>query len=211
MTDFFKICPDTPDQGMIEDICTRVQQGAVVVYPTETFYGIGASAFREDALRKVFQSKNRDDQKPVLLLIDTISCIEKIAVDIDPKALELAEAFWPGPLTLLFKAAAGLSPLLTGNEGKTGCRISSGRVAAAIMNRLCEPLTSTSANITGGPPACSVADIPREVRDRVDIIIDAGKTPGGLASTIVDVSIRPFRIVRHGAIDEKRIVSFVSI
>ncbi len=211
MPSFFKINPDNPDKEVLKNIAELVKQGSTVIYPTETFYGIGASAYREDALQKVFRSKGRDTLKPVLLLIESFSCLKKVAVDIPEKALILAEKFWPGPLTMLFKASPSLSPLLTGNDGKTGCRISSNKVAGMLLKSLSAPLTSTSANIAGGIPAACTEDIPEELLSMVDVVIDAGKTPGGLPSTIIDASTFPIRTVRKGAVDEKQIVSFLSM
>ncbi len=144
--------------------------------------------------------KGRRETKPVLLLIENSRALGELATEMMPEALALAERWWPGPLTLLFKALPHLSPYLTGDEGKIGCRISADPVARRLVELAGAPITSTSANLAGGPSAACIADIPGELLDRVDVIIDAGTTPGGRASTVLDVSALPFTVVREGAL-----------
>ena len=194
------INPQSPDEAALREAAHIIKNGGIAVYPTETFYGLGVLFNNEQALERLFAAKGRRETKPVLLLIENSRALDRLTPEIIPEALALAERWWPGPLTLLFKALPHLSPYLTGDEGKIGCRISSDPIARRLVELAGAPITSTSANLAGGPSAARIADIPGELLDRVDVILDAGATPGGLASTVLDVSALPFTVVREGAL-----------
>ena len=200
MPHIFTINPQSPDDAALREAAAVIRQGGIAVYPTETFYGLGVLFNNEQALVRLFAAKGRSETKPVLLLIENRMELGKLAQEIIPEALELAERWWPGPLSLLFKALPGLSPYLTGDEGKIGCRMSSHPIAQRLVQLVGEPITSTSANSAGSPGATRIADISAGLLDRVDVVLDAGTTPGGPASTLLDVSARPFTVLREGAI-----------
>jgi L-threonylcarbamoyladenylate synthase len=194
------INPRSPDEAALHEAAHIIKMGGIAVYPTETFYGLGVLFNNEQALERLFAAKGRRETKPVLLLIENSRALGDLAAAMMPEALALAERWWPGPLTLLFKALPHLSPYLTGDEGKIGCRISADPVARRLVELAGGPITSTSANLAGGPSAACIADIPGALLERVDIILDAGATPGGRASTVLDVSALPFAVVREGAL-----------
>ncbi|MFC1591776.1 L-threonylcarbamoyladenylate synthase [Thermodesulfobacteriota bacterium] len=189
-----------PHPALLKEAASRLVDGKIIIYPTETIYGIGAIYNDVAAIEKIFSVKARDASKPLLLLINEISMLFSIAKNVTPEALAAARTFWPGPLTLLFIASPSLPSALTGNSGKIGCRISSHPVALGLVQHINKPITSTSANLSGEQPAGSVSDIPETLQHSVDIILDSGKTPGGMPSTVLDVSEMPFRIVREGAV-----------
>ncbi len=207
MPDIIKIVPETPDYRLIQEASKLLTKGKLIIYPTETFYGLGAIYSDEKALERIFKIKKRKPQTPLLLLIQELSDLKKLSSNVSDSALAIAEKFWPGPLTLLFSVSPKLSQLVTGNTGKVGCRISSNPVAQKLLLFLKHPLTSTSANITGGKSPTSIDEIPSVLLDSVDVIIDAGKTPGGLPSTIIDVSNHPFAVVRKGAVAPEKILN----
>ena len=200
MPQIFTINPQAPDNAALHTAAAVIRQGGIAIYPTETFYGLGVLFNNAQALERLFAAKGRRETKPVLLLIENRLELGKLTPEIIPEALALAERWWPGPLSLLFKALPHLSPYLTGDEGRIGCRISSDPIAQLLVKLAGGPITSTSANRAGSPSATRITDISPELLDRVDVIIDAGTTPGWPASTLLDVSARPFTVLREGAI-----------
>jgi L-threonylcarbamoyladenylate synthase len=134
--------------------------------------------------------------------------LEEIAAQIPECARTLIHTFWPGPLTLIFKASEKIPPLLTASTGTVAVRDSSHPLARQLVNIAGIPITSTSANVSGGPSGTSAEEVEQQIGDRIDLIIDGGPTPGGLPSTIVDLTISPPRIVREGAISVQRLGPF---
>lgn len=177
----------------------------MVIFPTETFYGIGADATSERALKKVFDIKGRDPEKPILVLVADPSWIGTLVQEVSPIAIRLMENFWPGGLTLLFDARPTLSPFLTGKEGKIGIRCSSHPIATALLREIVRPITATSANLSGEPPPSRVAEISQRLISQVDLVIDAGRTPGALPSTVIDTTTEPPAIVRKGIVSIEEI------
>ncbi len=205
------IDPNAPDEQALREAAAIIMQGGIVIYPTETVYGIGVRYDDEQALARLFDLKGRADRKPVLLLLQRSEDLQRISRNVPPEALLLAERFWPGPLTLVVPAAPDLSRALTGGGATVGCRISSHPVAAALALACGLPITSTSANLSGGPNPSSIADIPSDVISRADIVIDAGSTACSLPSTVYDVSRSPFRLVRPGCIAESDIICALNL
>ena len=205
------INPDTPDELSVREIVRCLRNGGIIIYPTETFYGIGALFSNESTLKRLFAIKQRDPGKPVLLLIPDVSFIKNISSIISPALETLSRNFWPGPLTLLIEALPHLSPLVTGHNRTVGIRISSNPVVQQILALLQDGITSTSANISGDvSPAC-IEEIPDTLLNAVDIVIDGGKTPGGSPSTVFDISSAPFKTVREGAISSNQIMKVLEV
>jgi L-threonylcarbamoyladenylate synthase len=121
------------------------------------------------------------------------------------------QAFWPGALTIVFKAAAAVSPLLTAGTDKIGVRISSHPAARAIAANLGHPITATSANLSGAPECSTADEVAKQIGDKLDAIVDSGKTAGGLGSTIIDVTLNPAKILRQGVIASDTIKKYVDI
>lgn len=173
--------------------------GGLVVYPTETLYGLGADAFNLLAVERVVRVKGRESGKPIALLVSDIEMLDQVAAEIPKTAQLLAQRFWPGPLTIVFTARACVSELLTGGSGSIGVRISSHRRADALVRALGKPLTAPSANPAGQPPPCRIEAARQYFGDEVDYYLGAEILPGTPASTVVDVR-GGVKIVRHGAI-----------
>ncbi|MFZ5994058.1 MAG: L-threonylcarbamoyladenylate synthase [Thermodesulfobacteriota bacterium] len=187
-----------PDQAAIQKACAILKEGGLVAFPTETFYGLGADALNEQALKRVFALKRRDYAKPLLVIIAEKDQLHSLVSDIPAAAEKLMDRFWPGPLTIIFKAKKGLPSLLTGGTGTVGIRISSYPVAQSLASTFGLPLTATSANLSGGRNPVTAKDVWDQLGDRVNLMLDAGKTKGIKGSTIVDVTVLPPRIVREG-------------
>jgi L-threonylcarbamoyladenylate synthase len=186
-----------------------ILEGGVAAFPTETFYGLGADAGNEEALQKIFRIKGREENKPLLLLVGDRSWLPGLVQSIPPVAVRLAEKFWPGPLTLVFAAAPGLSPFLTAGTGTIGVRLSPHPVAKALVQAVGRAITATSANLSGQPSASVAAEVFRSLGGRLDAILDGGQTAGGLGSTVLDVSSEAPRILRQGAIPRADLLPFL--
>ena len=186
-----------------------ILQGKVVAFPTETFYGLGADALDGEALQKIFRVKEREKDKPLLLLIADRTWLPGLVKHIPPRAEPLMERFWPGPLTLIFAASVHLPPLLTGNTEKIGLRISSHPVAQALVRVVGRAITATSANISGQPGSCQAGEVLKALGKKIDAILDGGKTTGGLGSTVLDLAGASPKIIRQGAIARAELAPFL--
>ncbi len=187
------------DDVLLEAVSV-LEGGGVVAFPTETYYGLGVDPFNEKAMGRLFEIKRRDHGKPTLLLIDDVDRLTRIAAGVPRIYTPLIEQYWPGPLTLIFPARAGLPALLTGATGGVGVRISSHPIARALCRRWGGPLPATSANISGASPAGSASAVRRIFGDDVDYIIDGGRTPAGKCSTIVGIRDEKLTLIRQGGI-----------
>lgn len=203
------IDPARPDPSLIKMASDAVRDGGIIIFPTETLYGIGADALNESSLRRIFDIKKRELTKPVLVLIDDPSFFGDLALEIPPLAKALMNRFWPGGLTLLLRARPCLSPLLTGGTGTVGVRMSSHPVAEMIVRESGRPITATSANLSGDRGPSSIDEISSELIDLVDLVIDSGRTSSGQPSTIVDVTSPGLHIVREGIIAREEIEAFI--
>jgi L-threonylcarbamoyladenylate synthase len=184
-------------------------ESGLVALPTESFYGLAAAPFDERALARLWQVKGRSEGKPILILIGNRSQLEPFVRSIPPAATVLMNAFWPGPLTIVFPAADELSDAVTAGTGSVGIRLSAW---PPLIDLLCRvgPVTGTSANYEGAPPPRRAEEVQDSLGDSVDLIVDAGPTPGGRPSTVIDVQ-GPIRIIRDGAIERSAIVAHLAV
>ena len=178
-----------------------VRAGGVIAYPTDTFYGLGADPRNREAVRKLFDIKGRKTDQAILLLLSDRSDVAAWAASVTPSAERLMDRYWPGPLTLVFPAAAHVLPELTGGGGTIGLRVPGNGPTRGLLHALGTALTGTSANRSGGRDLRTADEVMAEVGDRVDLVLDGGDAPGDRPSTIVDVTSEPPRIIRRGIID----------
>ena len=207
MTLCLKIDPGNPDEEKLAEAVRVLREGGVVAFPTETFYGLGADARNETAVEKIFRIKGRNFRNPLPVIIADDGELIPLVEEIPAAATLLMKTFWPGPLTLIFRAAPPVSSRLTGGTGKIGIRVSSHPVARFLAVGLAGPLTATSANPSGGPECASADAVIRDLSDLPDVVIDGGATPGCAGSTILDVTFSPPRILREGAIPSSLILN----
>jgi L-threonylcarbamoyladenylate synthase len=182
-----------------------ILRGGIVAFPTESFYGLAVNSFDEADIRRLFKIKKRRDNTPVLVLIPSLEYLKDYVADVPDVALKLVKRFWPGGLTILFKAGSEISPLLTAGTGKIGARVSSNPVAAALCRAVGSPITGTSANISGKPGCVTAKEVYESLGKGVDLILDGGRTTGGKGSTILDVTVDPPEIIREGMISSEQI------
>ena len=187
-----------------------ILSGGVVAVPTESFYGLGVNVMDENAIHRLMSIKKRPEKNPILILISSAGELERYVVQIPPLALKLIHHFWPGGLTLVFQGKENLSPLLTSSPGLIGVRLSSHPVPTELVRLAGSAITGTSANISGKPPCRSAAEVMKAIGDDIDLVIDGGETPGGKASTVLDVTVQPPEILREGMISRDLLLPFLS-
>lgn len=171
-----------------------LSEGKLVVYPTETVYGLGADALDADAVRRVFDAKRRDLSDPISMAVPDVETALEYTRPTD-REREFLEAFLPGPVTVVLERTAAVPDALTAERDRVGVRIPDHDGALALLDAFA-PVTATSANVSGRPAARQVADLGDDIREAAAIILDGGETPGG-GSTVVDVSAG--EIIRRGA------------
>ena len=191
------------DDAMQEQIRTAVDvlgNGGVAAIPTDTLYGLAACAFDESATLKVYELKGRPDGMALPLLLFDAEDARQCAVEVPEKALPLMERFWPGALTLVLRKSAAVPDVVTAGLDTVALRVPDHPVARAIAAGLGAPITGTSANLSGRPGLTSAAAVRAEFGDAIDFVLDGGDAPGGVASTILDMSGDEPRVLREGAV-----------
>ncbi len=176
-----------------------LQQGGVVAFPTESSYGLAANIYDDNALRRVYQLKGREEGKPFLVLIDNIKELERLVTEVPLEYKILMEQFWPGALTLVFSCRSEISPVLTCGGSTIAIRYSSHPVANALVAAFGKPLTATSANRAGEPPCTTAREVYAAFGDDIDMVIDGGRA-NAAPSTIVRLKEegRKLEVLREG-------------
>ena len=199
-TQVVRVDAAAPDLGVMRQAAQVLRAGGLVAFPTETFYGLGAAGLDPEATRRVFAAKGRPASMPLLLLVDSRAMVAAVAASIPAQAAPLMERHWPGALSLVLTAARGVPAAVTAGPGTVGVRVSAHPVARALVRALGEPVTAPSANRTGGAPPVTAEEVLAELDGVIELILDAGPTPGGAPSTILDVTVDPPRLLRQGAV-----------
>ena len=185
-----------------------LRNGQIIVYPTDTLYGLGADIFNDDAVKKIFKIKKRKKNNPLSVAVANIKELENIAV-VDDKTRCLIRTFLPGKLTIVLKRKSNVSDIVTGSSDKVAIRIPNNEIALDLLSKF-GPLTATSANIHGKKPPVNINDISIQFKaSDIAVYIDNGKLDGK-PSTIVDMTEKPFKIIRKGTISEKAIMDAIS-
>ncbi len=199
------INPHNPDMAIIQEAVSVIRSGGVVIFPTRHLYGLGADAFQAKPIERIYQMKQRPENKPVSILIQSRHFLEQAVMDIPPAAIKLMDVFWPGKITLVFNARPEISSRLTAGTGKIGVRVPEHPTAVALIRMLDHPITATSANISGMPGAHRIDGLPQDFINQASLVLDAGLLKGGKGSTVVDVTVEPPRVLREGEISKKEI------
>jgi len=189
-----------PAPAALEAAVRVLRTGGLVAFPTETFYGLGALALDEAAVARVFQAKGRPSDKPLLVLVDSLAMVERVAHEVPDRARRLMARYWPGPLTLVLSARTDLPKALTAGTGTIGVRLSGHPVARALVQAAGAPVTAPSANPHGRASPRTADDVLAALGPGVDLVLDGGPTPGGPASTVLDVTGVTAVLLRPGVI-----------
>ncbi|MGD2126114.1 MAG: L-threonylcarbamoyladenylate synthase [Desulfobacteraceae bacterium] len=182
-----------------------ILSGGVVAIPTESFYGLAINAKDEQAIQRLLNVKKRGGDHPILILISSKAMLNRYVAHLPEKAHQLIREFWPGGLTIVFKAGPNISPLLTAGTGKIGIRLSSHPIPTKLAHATDSPITGTSANISGEPACMTAEEVSHALGEEVDLILDGGEAAGGKGSTVVDVTVDPPRILREGMVGEQEL------
>jgi len=177
-----------------------LRRGEVIVFPTETFYGLGANALAPGAVERVVRLKGRQSESPIAVIVADVAMLKEIVTNISPFAARLIEIFWPGPLTLVLPAREGLPGPLLNRDGGIGVRISSHPLAASLVRELGCPLTATSANPSGKEPARTIQEAKSYFSSRLELFLDGGRLAGREGSTVAGITGDQLKIIREGAI-----------
>lgn len=182
-----------------------ISKGRIVVFPTETVYGIGGDALDEDAVRSIFRIKGRPPDNPVIVHIARISDVQPLVSEVPETARILMEAFWPGPLTLVMKKSEAVPKAVTGGLGNVSVRMPANSVALSLIKAAGTPVAAPSANLSGRPSITTFSEAVAELDGRVDFIIDGGKCRIGVESTVVDMTRKIPLLLRPGGLPVEEI------
>jgi len=201
---------ERPEESLPQgEIAEALLGGAVAAYPTETFYALGAASFSKRGVERIYRLKGRDASKPLSVIASDLDMVAEIVAPLPAAFAALAAEFWPGPLTLVLPAAASLPEFLVGPGRTIAVRIPPLAWLRSLVAELAEPLTATSANLAGQKELSDPAEVAALVTGKVEWLLDGGRTPGGLPSTIVDITGEVPRVLREGAIPAASILALL--
>jgi len=200
LTRFLTLNPECAESQKYGRIIRILNEGGVMVYPTDTFYGLGSDCFSAAAVLRIFELKKRDPSKPLPVVVSDVDMAGRVASALPSLFLELASKFWPGPLTLTLKAAASVPRELLGEGDTIAVRMPDLLWLRALIRQAGYPLVATSANISGEKEISTAEEAMAQFREKVDLIVDGGRTPGVRPSTVLDLTRDKPHLVREGAL-----------
>lgn len=199
---------DTSFRKTIQQSCGILKKGGMLVFPTDTVYGIGASVFRPQAIKRIYRLKGRSYKKPLPLLVASRRMAETLIEPLSPRLKALLKDYWPGPLTVVFNTS-DLGKWVTGGKETVAIRIPNDPVALSILRTVGLPLATTSANRSGDDPAVTGREAESVFENQVEGVVNAGRCPAGEASTVLDASSFAWTLVREGAIRKKTLEKYL--
>ena len=191
------------DETMIEEAGRIIRKGGLVAFPTETVYGLGGDALNPESSKKIYAAKGRPSDNPLIVHIADKRDLYRIVREVPEKAKKLMEAFWPGPLTMIFYKNELVPQATTGGLDTVAVRMPSDRIAAAFIRAAGGFVAAPSANVSGRPSTTTAAHVEEDLSGRIEMILDGGQAVIGLESTIVDMSVEPPVILRPGAVTKE--------
>jgi len=207
-----KINPDTPEKSLVSYVADRIRSGHVLGMPTDTFYGLAADPYNLRAVELIYIVKSRLKHKPLSLLVESVDQAEELAdISSNDNFNILAEKYWPGPLTIIVKAAARLPLKVTANTGNVAIRVPAATIPMEVIRAAGVPITATSANVSGASECTSASCVRTQLGERIPLIVDGGPSPRSVASTIVDLtdSSGGWRVLREGAIPSDELTALL--
>jgi L-threonylcarbamoyladenylate synthase len=186
-----------------------LQQGEVVAFPTDTVYGLGAHAFLPEAVQRLYVLKERPRDQAIPLLLPDAGALAAVGADIPPLAWQLADRFWPGALSLVLCRAPTVPDAVTAGGATVAVRVPDHRLARALCRELGAPLAATSANLHGQPAPVVADEVVAALGGRIPLVLDGGPCPGGVASTVLDLTLSPPRVLRQGPITAEDLATVI--
>lgn len=193
-----KVDKESPDLEKIRIAAGIIRRGGTVAFPTETVYGLGADALNPAAVAKIFEAKKRPPDNPIIVHVSSIDDVHRVAEEIPEGAYSVIERFWPGPLTLIFRASRNVPKTTTAGLETVAVRMPSHKVALALIKESGTPIAAPSANLSGKPSPTAAEHVLRDLYGRIDALLDAGPTEVGVESTVLDLTADPPEILRPG-------------
>jgi L-threonylcarbamoyladenylate synthase len=203
--ELLKISPENPDPAAMRYAAEFIRRGELVAIPTDTFYGIAADPFNLAAVEQIYRVKGRPETRALPILVNSTAQALALSRDVPYTFHKLAAKFWPGPLTLLVEASTGVPLKVTAHTGNVAVRWPKCAIVNGLIEIIKGPVTGTSGNISGRPACATAVELLEQLGDRLPLIIDAGETPGNLASTIVKLEGDDWAIMREGVITKQEI------
>lgn len=203
-----RVDPDAPDPAALDEAAAALARGGIVAFPTDTFYGLAVDPSRGDAVARLYDAKGRPAERALPLIAADAAQVERLVGPLSTNARRLALHVWPGPLSLIVPAALRIVPDVSDARGRVAVRVPAHPVARELARRA-GPITATSANRSGEAPAATADAVVAAFGEGLDVVLDAGPTPGGEPSTIVDVTVSPPVLVRAGAVPWLRVLEFL--
>jgi L-threonylcarbamoyladenylate synthase len=188
----------SPDREVVQTAARMVLRGGVIAYPTDTIYGLGGNPFDSAVVRRILEMKGRPAEKGMLLLIPDPFWVDSLVSRLPEEFFPLAAEFWPGPVTFLMKGSAEVPNLILNEGGKVGLRQPELPFLEVLLKKISGPLISTSANVSGQPYSGKLSDLIENFRPHVDLFVAAREEKNRRPSTVVDLTVKPPRIVRAG-------------
>ena len=204
-------CTDIINLDKLKEISEIIKNGGIVVFPTETVYGIGTNGLNKEAISRLYKVKKRPTTKPISLLVSGIDMVENVACNITDMEYKLMEKFFPGPLTIILKKKNIVPDNLTNNTDTVGIRMPDNIIARKLIEYANVPIATPSANISGKPSGTNINTIMNDFKDKVDYYIDGGKSKIGIGSTIVKIENGYPLILREGSISKKQILECLGL
>ena len=189
----------------VEQAAHILARGGLVAVPTETVYGLAADAFDEGAVQANYEAKGRPETKPLNVLVDGMPMVEAVCKDVPPDSYRLAEAFWPGPLTMILMGKGTLPSIVPAGGATQGVRCPDHPDTLAVIRALGRPLACPSANLSGQPSPKCAEDVLTQLGGHIDAVLDGGRCSVGVESTILDMTVTPYRILRQGGLSREDI------
>ena len=205
--DILKVDPNAPAPGPVREAAEAILRGGVVAFPTDTVYGFSCSLMDPAAVEFVYRLKKRPGHLSVIALIPEPDAVYPLVDSLPEVAESLMKRFWPGPLSIIFKASPLVSMRVRGERGTVALRVPKHPLCHALLDAVGGPLVSSSANLSGQPPCADAEEIVRVFGNQIDVILDGGPAVATLPSTVIDVSSGKVELVREGAVDVSEFTS----
>jgi len=204
------VCLSAGAPGALEQAVETLQRGELVAFPTDTVYGLGAHAFQPAAVLRLYAVKDRPSRRPIPLLLPEPAAMLAVCADIPPLAWQIAERFWPGGLSLVLRRGPRVPDAVTAGGPTVAVRVPDHPLVRELCRRLGAPLATTSANRHGQPDPATAGEVEAALAGRIPMILDGGPSPGGVASTVLDLTVSPPVVLRHGPVTTEQLAALVA-